>query len=189
MKSLGLLVMLDFVWNRIVDGRQKGRFTWFFIDEIYLLFKTENSAEFLRNTWKRARKYLGIPTGLTQNVSDLLGHPIARTMLLNSQYIQMLSQSQHDRADLAELLDISDSQLSFITNAMPGEGLIFNGSVIVPFKNELPKNTAMYIAMTTKPTEVKEREAKKERERLQAGVSASLNTTQDVTQPAPFSEG
>ena len=162
MKSMGLLVVLDNIWNRIVQGRKKGKYTWFFIDEIYLLFKKENSAEFLRNLYKRARKYYGIPTGITQNVSDLLENPTARTMISNCEYIQMLNQAPLDRAQLAELLNISDTQLSFITNASPGEGLIYDGTVIVPFQNQLPKDTAEYEAMTTKPSEVKEREQRKQ---------------------------
>ena len=161
MKSMALLVVLDNIWNRIVSGRKEGRYTWFFIDEIYLLFKTEASAEFLRNLYKRARKYYGLPTGITQNVSDLLENDTARTMISNCEYIQMLNQAPLDRAQLAELLNISQTQLGFVTNSNPGEGLIYNGKVIVPFVNKLPKDTKQYMAMTTKPSEVKEREAKR----------------------------
>lgn len=155
-KTLALLVVLDNVWNRIVAGREKGKPVWFFIDEIYLLFKNQSSAEFLRNLYKRARKYGGIPTGLTQNVSDLLENDTARTMISNCEFIQMLNQAPLDRAQLAELLNISETQLSYITNASPGEGLIYTGTSIIPFKNELPKDTKMYRAMTTKLTEVQD---------------------------------
>ena len=117
MKSMALLVVLDNIWNRIVAGRKEGRYTWFFIDEIYLLFKTQSSAEFLRNLYKRARKYYGLPTGITQNVSDLLEDDTARTMISNCEYIQMLNQAPLDRGQLAELLNISDSQLEFVTNS------------------------------------------------------------------------
>lgn len=158
MKSMALLVVLDNIWNRIVAGRKEGRYTWFFIDEIYLLFKTPSSAEFLRNLYKRARKYYGLPTGITQNVSDLLEDDTARTMISNCEYIQMLNQAPLDRGQLAELLNISDSQLEFVTNSDPGQGLIYNGTVIVPFVNKLPKDTKEYQAMTTKPDEVKVRE-------------------------------
>lgn len=165
MKGMGLLVVLDNIWNRIVEGRQKGKNVWFFIDEIYLLFKSEASAEFLRQLYKRARKYGGIPTGITQNVSDLLENQTARTMISNSDYIMMLNQAQLDRAPLCELLNISQTQASYISNANPGEGLIYNGEVIVPFVNKVPKNTKQYQAMTTKLSEVKERERRKELER------------------------
>lgn len=158
MKSMALLVVLDNIWNRIVAGRKEGSYTWFFIDEIYLLFKTPSSAEFLRNLYKRARKYYGLPTGITQNVSDLLEDDTARTMISNCEYIQMLNQAPLDRGQLAELLNISDSQLEFVTNSDPGQGLIYNGNVIVPFVNKLPKDTKEYQAMTTKPDEVKIRE-------------------------------
>lgn len=164
MKSLGLLVVLDNIWNRIVAGREQGKNVWFFIDEIYLLFKVESSAEFLRNLYKRARKYGGIPTGITQNVSDLLENPTARTMISNCEYIQMLNQAPLDRAQLGELLNISPTQMSFITNASPGHGLIYDGTHIVPFVNRLPKETMQYEAMTTKLSEVKEREERKREE-------------------------
>ena len=164
MKSLGLLVVLDNIWNRIVAGREQGKNVWFFIDEIYLLFKVESSAEFLRNLYKRARKYGGIPTGITQNVSDLLENPTARTMISNCEYIQMLNQAPLDRAQLGELLNISPTQMSFITNASPGHGLIYDGIHIVPFVNRLPKETMQYEAMTTKLSEVKEREERKREE-------------------------
>lgn len=164
MKAMALLVVLDNIWNRIVEGRRLGQYTWFFIDEIYLLFKNEASAEFLKNLYKRARKYYGLPTGITQNVSDLLENDVARTMISNCEYIQMLNQAPIDRAQLAELLNISPTQLGFVTNSNPGEGLIYDGKVIVPFVNKLPKDTKQYMAMTTKPSEVKEREALKQQQ-------------------------
>lgn len=167
-KTLALLVVLDNVWNRIVAGRARGKHVWFYIDEIYLLFKTESSAEFLRTLYKRARKYGGIPTGLTQNVADLLENDIARTMISNCEFILMLNQAPLDRKDLAMLLNISDTQLSYITNAGPGEGLIYTGSSIIPFKNTLPKDTKMYEAMTTKLEEVKEIQRKRQRQSTQS---------------------
>lgn len=161
MKSMGLLVVLDNIWNRIVAGRKEGRNVWFFIDEIYLLFKTQSSADFLRQLYKRARKYGGLPTGITQNVSDLLENDIARTMISNCEYIQMLNQAPLDRAQLGQLLNISPTQLSYITNSNPGEGLIYDGSHIVPFVNTVPKDTMQYRAMTSKLSEVREREEAK----------------------------
>ena len=177
MKSMALLVVLDNIWNRIVSGRKEGRYTWFFIDEIYLLFKTPSSAEFLRNLYKRARKYYGLPTGITQNVSDLLEDDTARTMISNCEYIQMLNQAPLDRGQLAELLNISDSQLEFVTNSDPGQGLIYNGNVIVPFVNKLPKDTKEYQAMTTKPDEVKDRE--KRRLAAEAALAAEEQPDED----------
>ena len=155
MKSLGQLVVLDNIWKRIVSGRKEGRYVWFFIDEVYLLFKNASSAEFLRNLYKRARKYGGIPTGITQNVTDILENDIARTMISNCEYVQMLSQSAQDRAQLAELLGISPTEMDYITNAPPGHGLIYDGAHIVPFINQIKKDTKQYEAMTTKLSEVK----------------------------------
>lgn len=155
MKSLGQLVVLDNIWNRIVSGRKEGRHVWFFIDEVYLLFKNASSAEFLRNLYKRARKYGGIPTGITQNVTDILENDIARTMISNCEYVQMLSQSAQDRAQLGELLRISPTEMDFITNASPGRGLIYDGIHIVPFINQINKETKQYEAMTTNMAEIK----------------------------------
>lgn len=156
LKVLGELVVLNLIWNHIVSARRQGRIVWFYVDEMHILFKNQQSAEFLRDTYKRARKYGGIPTGITQNVSDLLDNEIARTMILNCEFITMLNQSAMDRAQLGELLNISPTQLDYITNADSGSGLIFNGKNIVPFINELPKDTRSYEAMTTKLSEVRQ---------------------------------
>lgn len=156
LKVLGELIVLNMVWNHIVSARRKGNIVWFYVDEMHILFQNQLSAEFLRDTYKRARKYGGIPTGITQNVSDLLSNEIARTMILNCEYIAMLNQSALDRAQLSELLNISPTQLDYITSADPGSGLIYDGSHIVPFVNDLPKDTRSYRAMTTKLSEVKQ---------------------------------
>ena len=153
LKNVALLVVLDYVWNKMVSGRKAKRYTWFFVDEIYLLFKTQSSAEFLKNLYKRARKYMGIPTGITQNVSDLLRDETARTMIANSEYLELLNQKSEDRLILQELLHMSDAELSFITNSNPGEGILYNGVCCIPFANQLPKETLQYKAMTTKAGE------------------------------------
>lgn len=152
--SVGMLVILDNIWNRIMENRRRGKNTWFYIDEIYLLFKNTTSANFLRELYKRARKYGGYPRGITQNVSDVLENDIARTMISNCEFIVMLNQAPLDRANLAELLNISPTQLSHITNAPPGKGLIYTGSSIIPFENQIPKDTTLYRSMTTKLSEL-----------------------------------
>lgn len=124
-----------------------------FIDEIYLLFQHEYSANFLFTLWKRVRKYGAFATGITQNVDDLLQSHTARTMLANSEFLIMLNQASTDRLELAKLLNISDRQLSYITNVDAGHGLIKVGSSLVPFANKFPKNTKLYKLMTTKPGE------------------------------------
>ena len=158
LKAMALLVVLNNIWNRIVAGRAEGKNVWVFIDEIYLLFKNESSAEFLRQMYKRARKYGGIPTGITQNVTDLLESDIARTMISNSEYLLMLNQGQMDRAQLGSLINMSPTEMEYVTNSSPGHGILYNGVVKVPFENTLPKDTMMYAAMTTKLDEVKKRE-------------------------------
>lgn len=150
---LGMLVVLDSILNRITANRTKGKNTYIFIDEIYLLFQYEYSANFLFTLWKRVRKYGAFATGITQNVEDLLQSHTARTMLANSEFIIMLNQASTDRAELAKLLNISDLQMSYITNVGAGEGLIKVGSALVPFANRFPKNTELYKLMTTRPGE------------------------------------
>lgn len=153
LRAIGMLVILDSIINRITTNRMKGKQTFIFIDEIYLLFMHEYSAQFLFKLWKRVRKYGAYCTGITQNVDDLLQSHTARTMLSNSEFILMLNQAATDRAELAKLLNISDLQLSYITNVDAGHGLIKVGSSLVPFANIFPKNTKLYKLMSTKPGE------------------------------------
>ena len=150
---VGMLVVLDSIFNRIIRNRALGRNTWIYIDEIYLLFQHEYSANFLFTLWKRVRKYRACATGISQNVEDLLQSHTARTMLANSEFLIMLNQAATDRAELAHLLNISDNQLSYITNVDSGPGLIKCGRAIVPFVNHFPRHTRLYQMMTTKPSD------------------------------------
>ena len=151
---VGMLVVLDSIFNRIIRNRQQGRNTWIYIDEIYLLFQHEYSANFLFTLWKRVRKYRACCTGITQNVDDLLQSHTARTMLANSEFLVMLNQAATDRTELARLLNISDNQLSYITNVDSGRGLIKCGSAIVPFVDSFPRHTRLYQMMTTRPSDL-----------------------------------
>lgn len=150
---IGMLVVLDSILNRITQNRVKGKNTFIIIDEIYLLFQHEYSANFLFTLWKRVRKYGAFCTGITQNVDDLLQSHTARTMLANSEFIVMLNQAATDRAELAGLLNISDLQLSYITNVDAGNGLMKVGSSLVPFTDRFPRHTKLYRLMTTRPGE------------------------------------
>ena len=151
--SMGMLVMLESIFNRITENRAKGRQTYIYIDEIYLLFQHEYSAVFLSNLWKRVRKYGAYACGITQNVEDLLQSYTARTMLANSECVVMLSQAQTDLVELADLLRIPQEQLSRVSNAEPGRGLIKVGRDLVPFDSRIPTNTRLYQLMSTKATE------------------------------------
>ena len=154
MMTLGMLVILDQIWNRVTSNRLIGRNTWIVVDEAHLLFNNPFSAQFLSSLWKRARKYGAICTGITQNVEDLLESDLARKMLSNSDYILMLNQSSADRNKLGEILNISPTQLSFVTNATAGQGLLFAGSAVIPFVDKFPSSTKIYKMMTTKFCEV-----------------------------------
>lgn len=153
MKPIGLLIMLDNILLRVIENRKKGRYTRVYIDEAHLFFKNQYSAEFLLKAWKRFRKYGGLLTGITQNISDCLRNETARGMLANSEFLLMLNQAPSDRKDLAELLNISDTQMRHITNTGVGRGLIKVGGSIVPFINEFPTDTQLYKLITTKPGE------------------------------------
>lgn len=153
MMPIGMLTVLDSILNRITANRATGRATYIFIDEIYLLFQHEYSANFLFTLWKRVRKYGAYCTGITQNVDDLLQSHTARTMLANSEFIIMLNQGSTDREELAKLLQISDDQMKHITNVESGHGLVKVGSDLVPFERKFPKDTKLYQLMTTKPTD------------------------------------
>ena len=145
-----MIVVLDSILNRITSNKAKGRKTYIFIDEIYLLFQHEYSANFLFTLWKRVRKYGAFITGITQNVEDLLQSHTARTMLANSELVLMLNQAATDREQLADLLGISELQMSYITNVEAGHGLVKIGGALVPFVNRFPKETELYHLMTTK---------------------------------------
>ena len=153
MKSIGLLIMLDNIMNRVIENRKKGKYTRVYIDEAHLFFKNEYSADFLLKAWKRFRKYGGLLTGITQNIEDCLKNDTARGMLSNSEFLLMLNQAPSDRIELAKLLNISDTQMSYITNAGAGRGLIKVGGSIVPFVNDFPSDTELYKLMSTKLSE------------------------------------
>ena len=151
---IGMLVTLDAIFNRVIQNWKKGKTTWLFADEFYLLFRYQYSAEFFYKLWKRIRKYNGLVTGLTQNVEELLCSDTARLMLANSEFLILLNQSKTDRDELASLLNISETQLGYITNVAAGCGLIRCAGNIVPFENSFPRSTRLYQLMTTKPDEV-----------------------------------
>ena len=151
---VGMLVVLDSIFNRVIKNREQGRNTWIYIDEIYMLFQHEYSANFLFTLWKRVRKYGAYATGLTQNVDDLLQSHTARTMLANSEFLVMLNQAATDRLELAKLLNISDNQLSYITNVESGRGLLKCAGALVPFMDSFPRDTRLYKLMTTKLMEL-----------------------------------
>ena len=154
LKQLGMLVVQDQVWNRVTRNREAGRTTRYYVDEFHLLLRGE-LASWSVEIWKRFRKWGGVPTGITQNVKDLLASPEIENILENSDYICMLNQASGDRQILAQKLNISPHQLSYVTQANEGEGLLFYGNVIVPFVDRFPKDTEMYKLMTTKPNEIK----------------------------------
>ena len=153
LKTLGMLIVLDQIWNRITINRNIGRRTWIYIDEIYLLFQNEYSANYLFELYKRARKWGGVPTGITQNVEDLLISDMARRMLSNSDFILLMNQAATDRAELEKLLNISSKQGNYVTNVSPGQGLLFTGTAIIPFVDKFPRDSGLYKMMTTNPDE------------------------------------
>ena len=149
LKQLGMLVVQDQVWNRVTRNREAGKTTRYYVDEFHLLLRGELAAWSVE-IWKRFRKWGGVPTGITQNVKDLLASSEVENILENSDYICMLNQAPGDRQILAQKLNISPHQLSYVTQANEGEGLLFYGNVIVPFVDRFPKDTEMYRMMTTK---------------------------------------
>lgn len=150
LKKLGMLVVQDCVWNRVTVNRAEHKSTRYYIDEFHLLLKEEQTAAYSVEIWKRFRKWGGIPTGLTQNVKDLLSSREVENIFENSDFIYMLNQAAGDRQILAKHLNISPHQLSYVTNSGPGEGLIFYGNVIIPFVDKFPKDTMLYKIMTTR---------------------------------------
>ena len=156
LKKIGMLVVQDQVWNRVTINRAAHKSTRYYIDEMHLLLKEEQTAAYTVEIWKRFRKWGGIPTGITQNVKDLLSSREVENIFENSDFVYMLNQAGGDRQILAKQLNISPHQLSYVTHSSEGEGLLFYGSVILPFVDHFPKDTELYSLLTTKPQEVKE---------------------------------
>ena len=154
LKKLGMLVVQDQVWNRVTVNRAEKRATRYYMDEFHLLLKEEQTAAYSVEIWKRFRKWGGIPTGITQNVKDLLASREVENIFENSDFIYMLNQASGDRQILAKQLNISPHQLSYVTQSGEGEGLLFYGNVILPFADKFPKDTELYRIMTTKLTEI-----------------------------------
>lgn len=153
LKPTGLLVITDTILNRVAVNWKSGKRTHVFLDEFHVVYENEYSAQFFTSAWRQFRKRNAYPTAITQNVEYLLASVQASTMLSNSEFIVMLNQAASDREELAKLLNISKEQMSYITNADPGCGLIRYGGSLVPFVNRFPKNTKLYQLMTTKPGE------------------------------------
>ena len=154
LKKIGMLIVQDQVWNRVTINRAEHKTTRYYIDEFHLLLKEEQTASYSVEIWKRFRKWGGIPTGITQNVKDLLSSREVENIFENSDFIYMLNQAAGDRQILAKQLNISPHQLSYVTHSGEGEGLLFYGNTIIPFVDHFPKDTELYRIMTTKPQEV-----------------------------------
>ena len=158
LKSLGMLVIQDQVWNRVTQNRNIGRATLYYVDEFHLLLHGEVGA-WSAEIWKRFRKWGGCPCGITQNPKSMLASPEIENILDNSDFITLLNLKAGDRRLICDRLNISPEQEKYIDNAQPGEGLIVYGDVILPFKDEFPKDNPLYLLMTTKPDEVSHVEA------------------------------
>jgi hypothetical protein len=156
LKKFGMQVVQDQVWGRVSENREAHKSTRLYIDEMHLLLREEQTAAYTVEIWKRFRKWGGIPTGITQNVKDLLSSREIENIFENSDFIYMLNQAGGDRQILAKQLNISPHQLGYVTNSNAGEGLLFYGNVIIPFVDHFPKDTELYSIMTTRPEDLVE---------------------------------
>ena len=162
---LAMMIILDSLFTTMFKNKKSGKYTWIWIDEIYLMFKSEKSAGTLNELFKRSRKHGGIPTGITQNIEDLLESNTARKMLSNCNFVQILNQAQSDREHLRELLNLSQSQVDVITSAPKGQGLIYTGDNVVPFFSVFPKGNSIYRCLTSNMKEIREYEEEERRKR------------------------
>ena len=143
----------DQVWGRVTMNRSAGKATRYYMDEFHLLLKEEQTAAYSVEIWKRFRKWGGIPTGITQNVKDLLSSREVENIFENSDFVLMLNQAAGDRQILSKQLNISPHQLSYVTHSGAGEGLLFYGNVILPFVDRFPQDTELFKIMTTRPSD------------------------------------
>lgn len=155
LRDLGMLVLQDHVWNKVTVNRNKSKRTWYYMDEFHKLLAEEQTSNYSVEFWKRFRKWGGIPTGITQNVKDLLLSPKIETIIDNTDFVYLLNQATSDRLILQEKLNISNYQANYITNSNEGEGLIVYNGVILPFKDKFPSDNSLYPVMTTKTDEIK----------------------------------
>lgn len=153
-----MLVMMEAIQQRIVENGKKGKATWLYIDEFHVLLNSEYSAKYLQQLWKKVRKQGGLCTGITQNVVDLLQSYTATTMLANSEFVVLLKQSNTDSSKMSEVIGVSDAQLRFVTNSQPGMGLIKCGNVVIPFDNQIGKDTSIYKLYNTNIHEIIEKQ-------------------------------
>ena len=84
------------VWNRVSSNREKKKSPRYYIDEFHLLLKEEQTAKYSVEIWKRFRKWGGVPTGITQNVKDLLQSKEVENIFDNSDFVYMLNQAAGD---------------------------------------------------------------------------------------------
>jgi type IV secretory pathway VirB4 component len=150
LRELALKVCTYDIWNRLMANKREGKWTWFYIDEFHLLLANPSTANFLKTVWKRARKWQGIPTGITQNMEEMLASPEARAIINNSNFVYMLDQSKIDRDILQDILKLTDADMEYVTNAPVGTGLIYTGKQTIPFQDNFPKDTKLFELYSTK---------------------------------------
>ena len=168
LKLMAMNIIQDMCWARLVENKRLGKFTYIYVDELHIFFQpgNESSAEFLTQLWKRARKYGGVPTGITQSPADLLEHPVGKRLLSECNFIQILNQtSDENRERLRVILNLSESDLHHITNAQRGQGLFYTGTNTVPFFSRFPEDNDIYPMLTSDMKQLKEIEERKKRER------------------------
>lgn len=153
LKELGLQICLDNIWNKMIENQAKGKRTWIYIDEFYLLMQKPSSASYIAQIWKRARKWNGVPTAITQNIEDLLKNEDARTILNNCSFMILLGQSPMNQIELSKMFNISKDEQKYISAAKPGMGLIRIKDDIIPMDDSFPQDTKLYKIMSTKPDE------------------------------------
>ena len=153
LKEMGLHICLDNIFNKMISNRKKGKRTWFYIDEFYLMMRSKTSAEYIAEIWKRARKWDGVPTAITQNVEDMLKSEEARTIINNCSFIIILGQTAINKQQLSDMLNISKEEQKYISTAKPGMGLLRIGDDIIPMDDSFPRETRLYKIMSTRPNE------------------------------------
>ncbi|MBP3469779.1 MAG: DUF87 domain-containing protein, partial [Lachnospiraceae bacterium] len=153
LKEMALQIALDFIWNKMIENKEKGKRTWIYVDEFHFLMNKESSAEYISQIWKRARKWNGVPTAITQNVEDMLKSEQARAIINNSPFLILLGQSAMNKEQLSKLLNISSAEQKYIAANKPGMGLLRINEDIIPMDDTFPRDTKLYHVMTTKPDE------------------------------------
>lgn len=146
LESVGMLVVLSHIRQKIIKNASEGRATWLYVDEFHELMDKQYSRKYLISLWKKVRKLGGICTGLTQNLTDVSMDKATRKLISNSEYTMFLRSGVGEVEDVIRTFEgrLTEAHIKYIDNAAKGTGIIRFGNVIIPFDGTIEKDNLLY---------------------------------------------